>query len=53
VMSATDRVICLNGHVCCSGLPDAVSQDPAYLELFGEAASGVAVYAHRHDHHHA
>ncbi|MGB0629767.1 MAG: metal ABC transporter ATP-binding protein [Alphaproteobacteria bacterium] len=53
VMSATDRVICLNGHVCCSGLPDAVSQDPAYLELFGESASAVAVYAHHHDHHHA
>ena len=53
VMSATDRVVCLNGHVCCSGLPDAVSQDPAYLELFGEAASAVAVYSHDHDHHHA
>ena len=51
VMSATDRVICLNGHVCCSGLPGDVSTDPAYLELFGEAASAVAVYAH--DHHHA
>lgn len=53
VMSATDRVICLNGHVCCSGLPGDVSTDPAYLELFGEAASAVAVYAHDHDHHHA
>ncbi len=53
VMSATDRVICLNGHVCCSGLPGDVSTDPAYLELFGEAASVVAVYAHDHDHHHA
>jgi zinc transport system ATP-binding protein len=53
VMSATDRVVCLNGHVCCSGLPGDVSTDPAYLELFGEAASAVAVYAHDHDHHHA
>ena len=53
VMSATDRVVCLNGHVCCSGLPDAVSRDPAYLELFGEAASAVAFYSHDHDHHHA
>jgi zinc transport system ATP-binding protein len=52
-MSATDRVVCLNGHVCCSGLPGDVSTDPAYLELFGEAASAVAVYAHDHDHHHA
>ena len=53
VMSATDRVVCLNGHVCCSGLPGDVSQDPAYLELFGEAAASVAVYSHHHDHHHA
>lgn len=53
VMSATDRVVCLNGHVCCSGLPGDVSTDPAYLELFGDAASAVAVYAHDHDHHHA
>ena len=53
VMSATDRVVCLNGHICCSGLPGDVSTDPAYLELFGEAASAVAVYAHDHDHHHA
>lgn len=53
VMSATDRVVCLNGHVCCSGLPGDVSNDPAYLELFGEAASTVAVYSHDHDHHHA
>lgn len=53
VMSATDRVVCLNGHICCSGLPGDVSADPAYLELFGEAASTVAVYSHDHDHHHA
>ena len=53
VMSATDRVVCLNGHVCCSGLPGDVSTDPAYLELFGDAASTVAVYSHDHDHHHA
>ena len=53
VMSATDRVVCLNGHVCCSGLPDDVSNHPAYLELFGDAAAAVAVYSHDHDHHHA
>ena len=52
VMSATDRVVCLNGHVCCSGLPDDVSNHPAYLELFGDAAAAVAVYSHDHDHHH-
>jgi zinc transport system ATP-binding protein len=53
VMSATDRVICLNQHICCSGPPSTVVRDPAYLDLFGErAASGLAYYAHAHDHTH-
>jgi zinc transport system ATP-binding protein len=49
VMAATDQVLCLNQHVCCSGHPESVSRHPAYLELFG---SRVAVYTHHHDHTH-
>lgn len=53
VMRATDRVICLNRHVCCSGHPEQVSGDPAFVELFGaRAASDLAVYYHDHDHKH-
>ncbi|MEX2453962.1 MAG: metal ABC transporter ATP-binding protein [Rhodospirillaceae bacterium] len=52
VMAATDRVFCLNGHICCSGRPEDVSHDPAYLALFGESAAAVSVYSHSHDHHH-
>ncbi len=52
VMAATDRVICLNHHVCCSGLPAEVSRDPAYRALFGAAIEGFALYAHHHDHRH-
>ena len=52
VMAATDRVVCLNHHVCCSGHPEAVSSDPAYLELFPQAADALAVYTHHHDHRH-
>jgi zinc transport system ATP-binding protein len=53
VMAATDEVICLNGHVCCSGHPDTVSADPAYLELFGRKLnSPIAHYTHHHDHEH-
>jgi zinc transport system ATP-binding protein len=53
VMSATDRVLCLNNHVCCSGHPEAVSRHPEYLALFGpQAARHMAVYTHRHDHSH-
>ena len=53
VMAATDRVICFNGHVCCSGTPMAVSESPEYRKLFGErAAASVAIYRHDHDHTH-
>jgi|SRR5699024_7252968 len=53
VMRATDRVICLNRHVCCSGHPEQVSGDPAFIELFGSrAARDLAVYYHDHDHQH-
>ncbi|HEC17355.1 MAG TPA: zinc ABC transporter ATP-binding protein ZnuC [Sedimenticola sp.] len=51
VMATTDRVLCLNRHVCCSGHPEAVSSDPSYLELFG-AYPGMALYTHNHDHRH-
>ncbi|MGY8789780.1 MAG: zinc ABC transporter ATP-binding protein, partial [Pseudomonadales bacterium] len=53
VMSATDEVICLNQHVCCHGHPEQVSNDPAYLELFGKKdAETLAVYTHHHNHSH-
>jgi len=53
VMAATDRVICLNGHVCCSGTPTMVASSPQYKELFGaRAAASIAVYEHNHDHTH-
>lgn len=53
VMAETDTVICLNGHVCCRGTPQAVSQSPEYVRLFGSrAAPTLAVYSHHHDHTH-
>ena len=53
VMSATDYVVCLNGHVCCSGTPVAVAQNKEYKELFGEKSSHLlSLYEHEHDHVH-
>jgi zinc transport system ATP-binding protein len=52
VMAATDRVICLNTHICCTGHPDDVSEHPEYLKLFGDAIDGLALYSHNHDHEH-
>jgi len=53
VMAATDQVICINGHVCCSGTPDSVSNNQQYLDMFGpQAVQALAVYRHTHDHVH-
>ena len=53
VMTATDHVICLNGHVCCSGSPKDVAKNNEYKALFGEQASQIlSRYEHRHDHVH-
>ena len=53
VMSSTDRVICLNGHVCCSGTPAVVATEPEFRTLFGDrAANELAFYKHHHDHEH-
>ncbi len=53
VMAATDRVICLNRHICCAGRPETVSAHPEFLALFGAAAApALAIYRHRHDHRH-
>lgn len=54
VMAASDRVICLNGHVCCEGTPRVVSTAPEYRALFGLGTKGaLALYRHEHDHDHA
>lgn len=53
VMASTDTVLCLNGHICCRGHPEQISQDPAFVNLFGEGlARTLAVYQHHHDHSH-
>ncbi|RWR10175.1 ATP-binding cassette domain-containing protein [Paenirhodobacter populi] len=53
VMAASDRVICLNGHICCAGTPRVVSAAPEYRALFGLGTGGAfALYRHMHDHDH-
>lgn len=53
VLAESDRVICLNRHICCSGVPETVAQHPEYIRLFGPQAARVyGVYAHHHDHVH-
>ncbi len=60
VMAASDRVLCLNGHICCEGSPNTVADAPEYRALFGSGTKGtMALYQHKHshshhhDHHHA
>ncbi|MEM8570798.1 MAG: metal ABC transporter ATP-binding protein [Pseudomonadota bacterium] len=53
VMSASDRVICLNGYICCQGTPLAISGMPEYRALFGIGTQGaLSLYRHHHDHAH-
>jgi zinc transport system ATP-binding protein len=53
VMAASDRVICLNTHVCCAGAPEHVASAPEYRALFGTGTHGaLALYRHEHDHEH-
>ncbi|CAA0080874.1 Zinc import ATP-binding protein ZnuC [BD1-7 clade bacterium] len=53
VMAQTNNVICLNKHVCCSGHPDHIANDKAFLQLFGDSGQPqVTTYTHHHDHHH-
>jgi zinc transport system ATP-binding protein len=53
VMRASDRVICVNGHICCQGAPTVVSETPEYRALFGLGSQGaLALYRHEHDHAH-
>lgn len=54
VMAATDEVVCLNGHVCCTGAPETITQQPEFTQLFGHKhADALAFYSHRHDHNHS
>ncbi len=54
VLGASDRVVCLNRHVCCEGRPGTVAGHPEYVRLFGpKAAANLGIYEHRHDHTHA
>ena len=53
VMAATDRVVCVNGHICCAGTPESVTQNPAFIELFGpDVAQSIAIYTHDKKHRH-
>lgn len=53
VIAGTDQVVCLNQHICCSGHPSDVTQNPEFIQLFGaKVAAELAVYTHHHDHQH-
>ena len=53
VMAASDRVVCLNRHLCCSGTPEDVQQHPEFVSLFGQqGANALGIYRHEHDHEH-
>ncbi|MFT5703773.1 MAG: zinc transport system ATP-binding protein [Rickettsiales bacterium] len=53
VMQKTNRVICVNRHICCAGTPESINDHPEYLSLFGKKTiHNIAIYSHHHDHKH-
>jgi len=54
VMASTNQVLCLNRHICCSGSPEFVKENPEYHAMMGRPMEGVAIYTHDHapDHEH-
>jgi len=48
VMKNSDQVICLNGHICCSGKPNDLEQDQQFID----SLSSIGLYRHHHDHKH-
>ena len=50
VMSSTNKVICLNKHVCCEGKPSEIAADKSFETLFH--GGRLALYEHRHNHKH-
>ncbi|MDR0329792.1 MAG: metal ABC transporter ATP-binding protein, partial [Rickettsia sp.] len=48
VMKNSDQVICLNGHICCSGKPNDLAQNQDFLNTL----SSIGFYVHHHDHKH-
>lgn len=52
VMKTTDKVYCINGHICCQGKPEQVQHMDEFKDIFGSLADQFAVYTHKHDHNH-
>ncbi|XVN42081.1 MAG: metal ABC transporter ATP-binding protein [Candidatus Rickettsia vulgarisii] len=48
VMKNSDQVICLNGHICCSGKPNELDGNQEFLDTL----SAIGFYTHHHDHKH-
>ncbi|WP_341757069.1 MULTISPECIES: metal ABC transporter ATP-binding protein [unclassified Candidatus Tisiphia] len=48
VMKNSDQVICLNGHICCSGKPNDLAENQDFLDTL----SSIGFYIHHHDHKH-
>ena len=53
VMRRAERVICLNGTICCQGKPQTVSASAEFQALFGieEEEDALALYRHKSHHH--
>lgn len=49
VMAASDRVICINRHICCQGHPQEIMHHPEFVHL---SEHTIGFYSHHHQHTH-
>jgi zinc transport system ATP-binding protein len=49
VMKSTNKVLCLNQHLCCSGSPSSISVNLEFQKIFGTGFEEVAIYEHHHN----
>lgn len=52
VMKGSRRVICLNKHICCQGVPSQIALTPEFTNLFGHYHQSPYIHHHDHCHHH-
>ena len=43
VMQGTHRVVCLNKHICCSGLPESIQQHPEYQAILVRNGCSISI----------
>ncbi len=50
VMKSSDKVYCINGHICCQGIPEDIKDMAEFKNIFGNIVDEFSLYQHQHSH---